>query len=213
MKKTLMLIVTFLSMAAFADKGDVYQQAGVQAQQTQQNQAAQQQYQQNQSAQQQYQQQQDQTQQTLPYLQQQNPSQQYEQYQQDGQSSANLIIRDYLVGPKYTSRWIVLGEVQAPKIISDRVELQVGGRLVNEILIRALKNPVEIKEASAVLVDGQRVNLYRATGTLREGGIRRIDLDYYYSLRVDYIELEVTSPALFGSRGVLVTHVGLAGNY
>lgn len=206
MKKTLLLIVTFLSMAAFADKGDPYQQAGVQAQQ---NQALQQQ----QYQQQQAQQQQDQTQQTLPFLQQQNPSQQYEQYQQDSQSSANLVIRDYLVGPKYTSRWIVLGEVQAPKIISDRVELQVGGRLVNEVLIRALKNPVEIKEASAVLVDGQRVDLYRATGTLREGGIRRIDLDYYYSLRVDHLEFVVTSPAIIGSRGVLVTHVGLAGNY
>ena len=106
-----------------------------------------------------------------------------------------------------------MGEVKAPKIISDRVELQVGGRLVNEVLIRALNNPVEIREASAVLVDGQRVDLYRATGTLREGGIRRIDLDYYYSLRVDHLEFVVTSPFLIGSRGVLVTHVGLAGNY
>ena len=201
-----MLIVTFLSLGAFADKGDAYQQQ-------QQNQAQQQQQVQQQQQQQNQFQQQDQNQQTVPFLQQQNSSQQYEQYQQDSQSSANLIIRDYLVGPKYTSRWIVLGEVQAPKLITDRVELQVGGRLVNEVLIRALKNPVDIREASAVLVDGQRVDLYRATGTLREGGVRRIDLDYYYSLRVDHLEFVVTSPALIGSRGVLVTHVGVAGTY
>lgn len=145
-----------------------------------------------------------------------------EQEQQEEQSSQQYAeadtTRDYGYGygygfgfgPSRTVRWQLVDSTKAPKVIDESVSIYIGGRLVNEIILRADKSPVDISDAVAYLSNGQRIDLYPGSADLRNGESRRFRLDYRYSLRVERIEFKLSSPRLIGSRGVLNTYVGFA---
>lgn len=113
-------------------------------------------------------------------------------------------------GPGYTVRWQDFGMNRLPKFITQDVTIQVRGQLVNEIILRALDNQVEIQSALAYLTNGQVIDLRQVTGTIGNQNEVRVRLDYRYSLRVERIVFRATSSNLFGSRGQLSVILGLA---
>jgi hypothetical protein len=111
-------------------------------------------------------------------------------------------------GPARTIRWKDMGESRVDKVVGETIRLHVGGRLVNEILLRSTEADTEITRAVAILSSGQRVHL--ATGLVRENRDVRLRLDSRYSLRVRAIEVDATSRNLIGSRARLRVWLGLA---
>lgn len=129
--------------------------------------------------------------------------------------SGDLLTQDpppyeYIYGPGRTLRWYDAGANRVPKILSEGMTIEIGGRLVNEVLIRALDNRVNVQSAVATLVDGSRFDLISLTGTIRQNQQRRVRLDRRYSLRVQRLEIQATSPNLIGSRGSVQVLLGLA---
>jgi hypothetical protein len=143
---------------------------------------------------------------------------QQQQVSFDKQQQTQDMSRDYNydygygsgIGPGRTLRWQLMNSSKAPKLMESTVSIYVGGRLVNEILLRADSNPVDVSNVVAYLSNGQRLELYASSGDLRTGEIRRLRLDSRYSLRIERIEFSISSPRLIGSRGVLNTYVGFA---
>lgn len=113
-------------------------------------------------------------------------------------------------GPQYTVRWDDRGAIRLPKFISESTTIYVGGRLVNEILVRSINNHIEIESATAYLTNGQVIDLRNIIGTLREGREIRTLVDAYYSLRIERIDIHASSPNLIGSRGQMQLILGLA---
>ena len=113
-------------------------------------------------------------------------------------------------GPNYTRQWRDYGTTQLPKLISQDVTINVNGQLVNEIILRAIKNQAQIESALAYLSNGQVIDLRQLTGTIGSQNEFRTQLDYRYSLRVDRLVFKATSSNLFGSRGQLKVILGLA---
>lgn len=113
-------------------------------------------------------------------------------------------------GPANTVRWQDMGETRTDKFIDTNIYLNASGQFVNELYLVALENHVQIKSAEARLTNGQVVSLPQLAVTIGRNQQLRIRLDSYYSLRVDQIILITTSPNLFGARGKLQTHLGLA---
>lgn len=113
-------------------------------------------------------------------------------------------------GPAYTVRWQDTGTNRTEKIIDLNVYVNAQGQFVNELLLTAQDNMVQIKSAQARLANGQMVSLPQLAVTLGENQQMRIRLDSYYSLKIDQIILTVRSPNLFGSRGKLNVQLGLA---
>ncbi|AZZ37708.1 hypothetical protein CIK05_13180 [Bdellovibrio sp. qaytius] len=111
-------------------------------------------------------------------------------------------------GPARTYRWEDQGESKIDKFITATVSINGRDRLVNEILLRANNADVQITRAYARLSNGRTVEI--ATGTIRQGRDARVRLDYRYSVRVDEIVIEATSPSLIGSRARLQVWLGLA---
>lgn len=111
-------------------------------------------------------------------------------------------------GPARTIRWQDMGESKVDKVVGEVIRLHVGGRLVNEVLLRTRESSVDVTRAVAILSNGQRVHL--ATGVVREGRDVRVRLDSRYSLRVRAIELEASTRNLIGSRAKLHIWLGLA---
>lgn len=115
-----------------------------------------------------------------------------------------------VTGPQRTVAWDDRGVNHIPKVLSESMTIHVGGRLVNELLIRALGNRVQIESISARLVDGRYIDLSQFRGTMHDNTERRSTVDRYNSLRIDRIEIRATSPNLFGSRGKMQIVLGLA---
>lgn len=111
-------------------------------------------------------------------------------------------------GPARTYRWVDQGENRIDKFITETVRVRANDRLVNEILFRAKNADVQIVRAYARLSNGRITNI--STGTIRQGRDARVRLDYQYSLRVDEIIIEATSPNVIGSRARLQIYLGLA---
>ncbi len=88
--------------------------------------------------------------------------------------------------------------------------IHVGGRLVNEVLLRALSNRVHIESVMIRLIDGRYMDLYQFRGTMHDNTELRLLVDRYNSLRVDRIEIRATSPNLIGSRGKMQVILGMA---
>lgn len=117
---------------------------------------------------------------------------------------------DYVYGPGRTVRWYDMGANRVPKILSENTIIEIDGRLINEIVIRALDNRVSVRSVVATLIDGRRVDLWNLTGTIRENRQVRARLDRYYSVRVLRLEIQASSPNLIGSRGSVQVFLGLA---
>lgn len=115
-----------------------------------------------------------------------------------------------VTGPQYTVRWYDLGLNRLPKLVSEIQTIYVGGRLVNEILVRAVDNHVGIESFVAFLSDGQMVNLAHLTGNMRQGYELRGLVDRYSSLRIDRLEVRATSSNLIGTRAQMQVVLGLA---
>ncbi|MFZ3230697.1 MAG: hypothetical protein WA160_10870 [Pseudobdellovibrio sp.] len=113
-------------------------------------------------------------------------------------------------GPAYTIRWQDFGANLIPKLMAQDVVLDVRGQFVNEILLRASENSVQVNSVLAYLSNGQVIDIRQATGNIRDGGEFRAQLDYRSSLRVERIVINATSSNLFGSRGRLSVILGLA---
>lgn len=113
-------------------------------------------------------------------------------------------------GPNYTRQWRDYGTTRVPKLISQDVTIDVRGQLVNEIILRAVDNQVQIDSALAYLSNGQVIDMRQVTGTIGRQNEFRAQLDYRYSLRVDRLVFKATSSNLFGSRGQLKVILGLA---
>ncbi len=124
-------------------------------------------------------------------------------------SADDQLINSGVAGPKYTSRWELVDSSQAPKFVDSTVSIRLRDELVNEIYLRADKNPVEISDVVVTLSNGQTMHLDHASGTLRNGQAVRLQLHNRFSLRLEQIELTITSPNLIGSRGQLTTQLGL----
>ncbi len=114
-------------------------------------------------------------------------------------------------GPARTVRWQDMGLFKAQKVLETRVSIEAYGQLVNEVLLTAIDNPVQVNQALAYLTNGQVVDLRSLWGRIERGQQLRQPLDYRNSLRVSRIELNIESPSIFGgSRGTLQVHLGLA---
>lgn len=124
-------------------------------------------------------------------------------------SADDQLINSGVAGPKYTSRWEQVDSSQAPKLIDETVSIRLRDELVNEIYLRADKNRVEIADVVVTLSNGQTMHLVQASGTLRSGQAIRLQLHNRFSLRLERIEMTITSPNLIGSRGQLTTQIGL----
>lgn len=116
----------------------------------------------------------------------------------------------YNYGPNYTVRWMDTGLNKMPKIISQTVVIRVQNQLVNEVLLRAVKSQVSIRSITAIMTNGQAINLNHLAITLQNGQEIRAPLDYRYSLRLDRLIIEGNSPNLIGSLGQLNVVLGLA---
>lgn len=124
-------------------------------------------------------------------------------------SADEQLIQSGIAGPKFTSRWEQIDSSQAPKLIDNTVSIRLHDELVNELYLRADKNRVEISDVVVTLSNGQTIHLVQATGTLRSGQAVRVSLHDRFSLRLERVEITMTSPNLIGSRGQLTTHMGL----
>ncbi|OFZ31521.1 MAG: hypothetical protein A2622_02760 [Bdellovibrionales bacterium RIFCSPHIGHO2_01_FULL_40_29] len=113
-------------------------------------------------------------------------------------------------GPQYTTHWDDLGVNRLPKLVSEIQTIYVGGRLVNEILIRAIDNRVDVESVLAYLANGQVVQLYHITGSIKSGREIRGFVDSRYSLRIDRLEIRAMSSNLVGSRAQMQVALGLA---
>lgn len=113
-------------------------------------------------------------------------------------------------GPQQTVRWLDQGVNRLPKLISDTQTIYLGGQLVNEVLVRALDNNVQIESMLAYLQNGQVIDLRQLTGTFRQGQEARGLVDYRFSLRIERLVIQATSPNLFGSRASMQVIIGLA---
>ena len=111
-------------------------------------------------------------------------------------------------GPARTYRWVDTGESKIDKFVTETVRIRADHRLVNEVLLRANNADVQITRAYARLSNGRTTNV--TTGLIREGRDARVRLDYQYSVRVDEIVIEATSPSVIGSRARLQVWLGLA---
>lgn len=111
-------------------------------------------------------------------------------------------------GPARTNRWKDMGVIKVDKVVGETIHLHVGGRLVNEILLRASYSDAGITRAVARLSDGRRLRL--PSGLVREGRDIRLRLDPYYSVRVQSIELDAESRNVFDSTARLQIWLGLA---
>lgn len=116
----------------------------------------------------------------------------------------------YVFGPRRTVRWLDYGTNRVPKILSESAIIYVEGRLVNEIILRAIDNRVNVQSVIVTLIDGQRFELRNVTGILRQNRTFRSEINRYNSLRIEQIEIQATSPNLIGSRGELQITLGLA---
>jgi hypothetical protein len=115
-----------------------------------------------------------------------------------------------VTGPQRTIRWMDLGTNRVPKLLSETMSVHVGGRLVNEILIRAIDNRVGIESVTALLSNGQLVELRNFRSSIRGGSELRALVDPYYSLRIQRLDIRATSPNLIGSRGQFQLFLGTA---
>ncbi len=113
-------------------------------------------------------------------------------------------------GHGYTVRWQDMGLNRAEKMVETNIHLNASGQFVNELLLTAQDNQVQIRSVRAHLSNGQVIDLYQAVVSLRRDQQLRIRLDNYYSLKINQITLRVISPNLLGSRGKLQVHLGLA---
>ena len=113
-------------------------------------------------------------------------------------------------GPGYTVRWQNFGTTKMPKFIEQDITLNVRGRYVNEIYLRATDNPVQITSVLVYLRNGQVFELRQLTGYLGKDQEIRDRLDWNYSIRAERIVIKATSPGLVGTRGNLNIQLGLA---
>ena len=113
-------------------------------------------------------------------------------------------------GPGYTVRWQDFGLNRLPKIANQDVVIDVRGQYVNEILLRAVDNNVQVNSVLAYLSNGQVVDVRQATGNIYNRGEVRVQADYRGSLRVERIVINATSSNLIGSRASLSVILGLA---
>lgn len=113
-------------------------------------------------------------------------------------------------GPAYTVRWQDYGVTQIAKFVAQDVVIDVRGQYVNEILLRAIDNDVQIQSALAYLSNGQVIDIRQATGSVRPNQDFRTQIDYRGSVRAERIVLKATSSNLIGSRGQLSVILGLA---
>ncbi len=116
--------------------------------------------------------------------------------------------RDY--GPNFTANWVDLGTSRINKILSQQVVFYTNGRLVNEIILGAVDNSVQISSALAYLTNGEVIELRQAMGYIDQNRRIRVKIDYSASRAVDRIVLTAVSPNLIGSRGQLSMVVGYA---
>ena len=116
--------------------------------------------------------------------------------------------RDY--GPRYTARWVNFGTNRVQKFINVDITIRTYGQLVNEIVLGAVDNSVQINSALAYLSNGQVIELRQATGYIGQNRRIRVRLDHANSRAVDRIVLNATSPNLIGSRGQISILVGYA---
>ena len=113
-------------------------------------------------------------------------------------------------GPKYTARWENMGTNRVQKFINEEIVIRTYGQMVNEIVLGAVENSVQINSATAYLTNGEVIELRQATGYIHENRRFRVQLDYSYSRSVQKIVLNATSPNLVGSRGQVSILVGYA---
>lgn len=111
-------------------------------------------------------------------------------------------------GPAHTYRWLDMGSTKIDKFVTESIYINARNRLVNEVLLRATNADVQVIRAYARLSNGRTTNV--TTGLVREGRDVRVRLDYQYSVRVESIEIEATSPNVIGSRARLQVWLGLA---
>ncbi len=124
------------------------------------------------------------------------------------QQHQNRFRQDY--GPNYTARWEDFGTNRVQKFINEEIVIHTYGQLVNEIVLGAIDNSVQINSARAYLSNGEVIELRQATGYIQENRRFRIQLDYSYSRSVERIVLNATSPNLVGARGQVSILVGYA---
>ena len=116
----------------------------------------------------------------------------------------------YVYGPKRTLSWYDYGTNRIPKILSESTVINTDNRLVNEIVLRAMDNRINVQSVRAYTIDGRVIELRQLTGDLRGNMQKRASVDRYYSVRLERIEIVATSPNLIGSRGELQVFLGLA---
>lgn len=116
--------------------------------------------------------------------------------------------QDYVEGR--TQKWINAGVFTAPKAVTERVTISVNSReAVKEVRLSAEKGGVRIVRAQGVTASGQAISLNVLEGTVGDRATRTLSLDSRYAIRLQSLELEISSEGLFGSRGRLEVLLGV----
>ncbi|WP_041577096.1 hypothetical protein [Bdellovibrio bacteriovorus] len=123
-------------------------------------------------------------------------------------SRPNQSSQDYVVGQ--TQRWINAGTFIPPKAVVERIVISVNSReAVKEIRLATERSGVRILRASGVTASGYSIQLGQLVGSVGANANRSFALDPRYAIRLQRIELEVTSTGLVGSRGRLEVLLGV----
>ncbi|MBC85711.1 MAG: hypothetical protein CL677_00920 [Bdellovibrionaceae bacterium] len=91
-----------------------------------------------------------------------------------------------------------LGEEKADKFITERHTFQLSGSHVRNVVLEGTKEKVRVEAVYLHYITGRVDRLVELEGTLRDGDLKQA---HVAGRAVQMIEVEVTSPNLFGSRG------------
>lgn len=115
-----------------------------------------------------------------------------------------------IYGPARTVRWDYVGAFRTEKFLETRVDINVRDQFVNEVMVAAEDNDVEVVDAVAYLSNGQAFQLRNMIGVIQRGRQYQVQLDWRNSLRLSRLSYTIKSPNLIGSRATLHLQLGLA---
>ncbi len=113
------------------------------------------------------------------------------------------------LGPARTVRVQQFAQSRINKLTNEVITVHANHQLVNEVILRASKNRIDILKVEAVLSNGQLIELPQARRSIKNEDLRVL-VDGRYSLRIDRLYVTASSPNLVGSRAEITVYLGLA---
>ena len=115
-----------------------------------------------------------------------------------------------IYGPARTVRWDYVGAFQTEKFFEIDVNIEARDQFVNEVMVAAQDNDVEVVDAIGYLSNGQSFRINNMIGTIPRGRQYQVQLDWRNSLRLSRIVYRISTSNMIGPRGTFYVQLGLA---